>query len=246
MIQIIIMAAGKGTRMGSELPKVLVPLKGRPMLDYLLDSISKTDPELKPIIVVSPENKNLIAEALNNYNVQYVIQEQQLGTGHAVASTKNYIDSRVTDIFVLNGDHPFYQPKTIKDFSQQHKGVVSMITVVLSDFEGWRSVFSHWGRIIRDDNNNVQGIKEFKDSTIEEQAILEVNPNCFCFNKDWFFSNIDKVHDDNKAHEFYLTDMVKIAFGTGHKVKALNIDPKEAIGINSPEELKIAEGLVEV
>jgi bifunctional UDP-N-acetylglucosamine pyrophosphorylase/glucosamine-1-phosphate N-acetyltransferase len=121
-----------------------------------------------------------------------------------------------------------------------------MITVVLPDFDGWHSVFSHWGRIIRDEYHNVQGIKEFKEATPAEQEILEVNPNCFCFNKDWFFSNIEKVHDDNKAHEFYLTDMVKIAFSAGHKVETLNIEAQEAIGINSPEELKIAEDLVSV
>jgi bifunctional UDP-N-acetylglucosamine pyrophosphorylase/glucosamine-1-phosphate N-acetyltransferase len=245
MTQIIIMAAGKGTRMGSELPKVLVPLKGRPMLDYLLDSISKTAPALKPIVIVSPDNQKIIAAALQKYDVQYVVQEQQLGTGHAVACARDYIDARAVNIFVLNGDHPFYKSETIQNFPLKHEGMVSMITLVLPNFADWRSVFYHWGRIIRGKDNNVQGIKEFKDATDEEKEILEVNPNCFCFNKDWFFANIDKVHDDNKAHEFYLTDMVKIAFASGHHVGIWNIEPKEAMGINSPEELQIAESLVD-
>ncbi len=238
------MAAGKGTRMGSNVPKVLVPLKGRPMLDYLLSSITAISPELKTIIVVSPENKKVIADALQKYDVEYAIQEQQLGTGHAVLSAKNCIDPRAKNIFVLNGDHPFYRSETIINFSQQHKGVLSMITLSLPDFSDWRSIFSHWGRIIRDKEGNVLGIKEFKEASEFEKNILEVNPNCFCFDKDWFFANINKVKADNKAHEFYLTDMVKIATDLGHKIKTFSIDPQEAVGINSPEELKIAEELV--
>lgn len=245
MQQIIVMAAGKGTRMKSELPKVLVPLKGRPMLDYLLDSITKTAPALKPIIIVSPENKEMIAAALKDYDVQYAIQEQQLGTGHAVASAKNHIDPRATDIFVLNGDHPFYKVETIRDFPLKHQGILSMITVSLDDFADWRSVFSHWGRVVRDSENNAQKIVEFKDAADVEKEILEVNPNCFCFNKEWLFSHIDSLNNQNKQGEYYITDLVKIAFNEGHKVKTFSIPPQEGMGINSQEELQIAESLLE-
>jgi bifunctional UDP-N-acetylglucosamine pyrophosphorylase/glucosamine-1-phosphate N-acetyltransferase len=245
MQQIIIMAAGKGTRMQSDLPKVLVPLKGRPMLDYLLESISKTTQELKPIIIVSPDNKEMIAAALKNYDVQYVIQEQQLGTGHAVACTKNYIDNRATDVFVLNGDHPFYKVDTIKNFPLKHQGILSMITVALPDFEDWRSVFYHWGRVIRNEENNAQGIIEFKDATDEEKNILEVNPNCFCFNKEWLFSRIDDLNNQNKQGEYYITDLVKIAFNEGHQVSVSSISPQEGMGVNSLEELEIASSLLE-
>lgn len=244
MQQIIIMAAGKGTRMKSNLPKVLVPLNGRPMLNYLLDSISKTEQELRPIIIVSPDNRELIMAALKNYNVQYVVQEQQLGTGHAVASARNAIDSRATDIFVLNGDHPFYKVETIKDFPLKHQGILSMITVALVDFEKWRTVFYHWGRVIRDQENNARGIVEFKDATADEKMILEVNPNCFCFNKEWLFSHIDDLSNKNKQGEYYITDLVKIAFNEGHKAKTFSITPQEGMGINSVEELEIAEGLL--
>ena len=243
MTQIIILAAGRGTRMGSELPKVLVPLNGKPIIHYLMESVMAAKPELKPIVVVSPDNKKIISEALASYQVDYAIQEEQLGTGHAVACARDQIDSRASDIFVLNGDHPFYRLETIKNFPLKHQGVLSMITVILPDFRDWRSVFYHWGRIIRGKDNNIQEIKEFKDATDGEKEILEVNPNCFCFNKDWFFSNIDKVRDDNKAHEFYLTDMVKIAFDQKHLVNTSPIEPQEAIGINSPEELEIAENI---
>ncbi|MCX6798018.1 MAG: NTP transferase domain-containing protein [Candidatus Falkowbacteria bacterium] len=245
MHQIIIMAAGKGTRMKSELPKVLVSLGGRPMLDYILDSISKTDQKLKPIVIVSPDNKEIIAAAAKNYDVQYAIQGQQLGTGHAVACARDYIDSRATDIFVLNGDHPFYKVATIKDFPLKHQGILSMITVVLPDFKDWHSVFYHWGRVIRNQKNNAQGIIEFKDASEEERQILEVNPNCFCFNKDWLFSHIDNLNNQNKQGEYYITDLVKIAFNEDHLVKTFSIPPQEGMGINSLEELQIAEGLLD-
>ncbi|MFA6194917.1 MAG: NTP transferase domain-containing protein [Patescibacteria group bacterium] len=245
MQQIIVMAAGRGTRMKSELPKVLVPLKGRPMLDYLLGSISKTAQALKPIIIVSPDNKEVIAAALKKYDVQYVIQEQQLGTGHAVASARNYIDPRATDIFVLNGDHPFYKVETIRDFPLKHQGILSMITVALDNFEGWRSVFHHWGRVVRDKENNAQRIVEFKDAADHEKEILEVNPNCFCFNKEWLFAHIDTLNNQNNQGEYYITDLVKIAFNEGHKVTTFSISPHEGVGVNSLEELQIAEDLLE-
>jgi bifunctional UDP-N-acetylglucosamine pyrophosphorylase/glucosamine-1-phosphate N-acetyltransferase len=238
------MAAGKGTRMGSELPKVLVPLKGRPMLDYLLDSISKTAPALKPIVIVSPDNKEIIAAALQKYDVLYAIQEKQLGTGHAVASARNYIDPAATEIFVLNGDHPFYKQETIQNFPLKHEGIVSMITVALPDFEDWRSVFYHLGRVARDKENNARSIIEFKDASDEEKKILEININCFCFNREWLFAHIDKLNNQNKQGEYYITDLIKMAFNEGHKIKVSSISPQEGMGINSPEELQIAESLV--
>jgi bifunctional UDP-N-acetylglucosamine pyrophosphorylase/glucosamine-1-phosphate N-acetyltransferase len=244
MTQIIIMAAGKGTRMQAELPKVLVPLNGRPMLEYLLDSIIKTKPELKPIIVVSPDNQATMAEALKDYDVLYAVQEQQLGTGNAVASARSKVDPLATDIFVLNGDHPFYKVETLKDLPLNHKGILSMVTVALDSFENWCSVFYHWGRVIRDKENNALGIIEFKDASEEEKRILEVNPNCFCFNKDWLFANIDNISNQNKQSEYYITDLVKMAFNEGYVVNTFSIPPQEGMGINSKEELAIAEELM--
>lgn len=244
MQQIVIMAAGKGTRMNSESPKVLVPLKGRPMLAYLLDSISKTQPELRPIIVVSPSNQKMIKDALKDYDLQYAVQERPLGTGHAVASAVSHLDPSATVVFVLNGDHPFYKMETIKDFPLKHEGVLSMITVTLPDFEDWHSIFYHWGRVIRDQENSAQGIIEFKDASEEEQKILEVNPNCFCFDKDWLLSHIHNLNNQNKPGEYYITDLVKIAFNEGHKVKTFPIPPQEGIGINSLAELDIASTLI--
>ncbi len=210
-----------------------------------MESVIKAEPEFKPIIIVSPDNKEMIAAALKKYEVSYAIQEKQLGTGHAVASAKDCIDPRAKNIFVLNGDHPFYKVETISNLPLNHQGVLSMITVALPDFEDWRSVFYHLGRVVRDEEGNAKGIIEFKDATDEEKKILEINLNCFCFNKEWLFSHIGNLNNQNKNGEYYITDLIKIAFNEGHKVKVFSIPPQEGMGINSPDELKIAENITE-
>jgi bifunctional UDP-N-acetylglucosamine pyrophosphorylase/glucosamine-1-phosphate N-acetyltransferase len=244
MTQIVILAAGKGTRMNSELPKVLVPLNGKPMISYLMDSVVAAGVDAKPIIVVSPDNKEIISKALEKYNLNYILQEKILGTGHAVACTKNYIEPETDNIIVLYGDHPFLTSESIKKFAALKHDALTIMPAMLPDFEGWHHNFYHWGRIVRGGDGSVEGIIELKDTNDEQKLITEVNPGFMCFNKKWLFENIDKLQDDNKAQEFYLTDMVKIAFQNGYKVGTVGILPREAMGINSLEELKIAEGLL--
>ena len=245
MTQIVILAAGKGTRMGSDLPKVLVPLNGKPMIHYLLESVIAAEPELTPIVVVSPDNKKIISAALSGYQVNYAIQEQQLGTGHAVACARELVDAKAKNILVLYGDHPFLKTSSIKSFLALSPTALTIMPTVLPDFDGWHRNFYGWGRIVRNGAGEVEAIIELKDASEEKKSITEVNPGFMCFNKDWLFSNIDKLKDDNKAHEFYLTDMVKIAFSEQFKVQTMTIEPHEAMGINSPDELKIAESITE-
>ncbi len=244
MTQIVILAAGKGTRMNSELPKVLVPLNGRPMIDYLMESVLASAVDTQPIVIVSPENKEVVSGALSQYQAIYVVQEQQLGTGHAVSCARSVIKPDTKNIVVLYGDHPFLKSSSIEKFAELQQEALTIMPTILPDFEGWHQNFYHWGRIVRDQEDFVKGIVELKDADDNEKLITEVNPGFMCFNKDWLFENIDKLADNNKAHEFYLTDMVKIAFDGGYKVGTLTIEPKEAMGINSLEELKIAEGLL--
>ena len=244
MTQIIILAAGKGTRMGSELPKVLVPLNGKPMIHYLIESVMAAKPELKPIVVVSPDNKEIISQALSAYELEYAIQEQQLGTGHAVACARELVDAKAENILVLYGDHPFLRSESISAFLKLSPEALTIMPTILPDFEGWHHNFYGWGRIVRNQTGEVRAIVELKDANEEEKLITEVNPGFMCFNKNWLFANIDKLRDDNKAHEFYLTDMVKIAFEKDFSVSTITIEPHEAMGINSPEELSIAESLV--
>lgn len=244
MTQVIILAAGKGTRMNSDLPKALVPLGGKPMITYLLDSVFVSGIDDQPIVVVSPDNKEIISEALKGYRVKYAIQDQQLGTGHAVAVTEKIINPEVEQIIVLYCDHPFITAGSLKKFVAIKTKSVMIMPTFLKDYEDWRHNFYHWGRIVRNEFGRVEKIVEFKDATTSEQALTEVNPGFMSFNKSWLFDNVKLLNNDNKQHEYYLTSLPELAFKQGFEVDTLNVDPTEAIGINSQEELTIAEKLL--
>jgi len=162
MNKVIILAAGKGTRMKSELPKVLVKIKGRPMIEFLVDSIINSGVDKKPVIIVSPDNSDIIQKSLRNYDCFYAIQKEQLGTGHAIACAKKVVGKNIDYIISFYGDHPFIKAETIKKLSLSHNGAITMITTAVKDFKGWRKNFYHWGRIIRS-GAQVKEIIEFKD-----------------------------------------------------------------------------------
>jgi bifunctional UDP-N-acetylglucosamine pyrophosphorylase / glucosamine-1-phosphate N-acetyltransferase len=239
MTKVIILAAGKGSRMKSDIPKTLFPINDRPMIEYLIDSIIESGVDTRPLIVVSPGNKKKIQEALGQHNVSFCVQEEPLGTGHAVLSTKNFIEEDIENIIVLYGDHPFITKKSIKKLLNEHKSEVSMMVVKVDDFDDWKKNFYYWGRIVRE-GNKIKKIVEFKDSDDKIKKIKEVNPALFCFNKKWLFDNIDKIKNNNNQQEYYLTDLIKKAFDQNINIGCSFIEAKEAIGVNSPEELSVA------
>ncbi len=243
MPKIVVLAAGKGARMKSELPKVLTPLNGVPMVERLVRSILGSGADKEPIIVVSPENKRLVKSALKKYGCRYAVQDKQLGTGHALARAKDLLmGDTAKNIIVFYGDHPLVRPKTIKKLAEARVTAVSMMTVKLEDFNGWRKNFYHWGRVLRE-GDEIKGIKEFKDANRREREIKEVNPGFYRFDKGWLFRNIEKLKNNNKQKEYYLTDLIKIAVEQDIIIGSMPIDPREAIGVNSKEELKAAEKL---
>jgi len=244
MNQIVILAAGRGTRMNSELPKALVTLKEKPMIHYLLDSVKSSGIDLNPIILVSPENQEAIAKSLINYQVQYAIQTEQLGTGHAVTCVKDLINPETKNIIVLYCDHPFLTAESLKKCSTCEVETVLVLTTKLNDFNDWRHNFYHWGRFVRNINNEIEKIVEFKDATPEEQLITEVNPGFMVFSNSWLWPNIELLSNNNAQHEYYLTSLPQIAYSKGYKIPSLVIEAHEAMGINSLEELKIAETLI--
>jgi UDP-N-acetylglucosamine diphosphorylase/glucosamine-1-phosphate N-acetyltransferase len=243
MTDIIILAAGKGTRMNSDLPKVLVPLQERPMIHYLLDSIAKIDINNKPIIVVSPDNYQQMHEALKGYNVIFAVQDRQLGTGHAVLSAKDESSPQAEKTLVLYGDHPFLNSQSIDNFENKDVEALNLMSVKVDDFSNWKKAFYHWGRLIRDENDKLEKIVEFKDASESEKEITEVNPAMFIFNSSWLWKNISNLDNNNKQEEYYLTDLVSLAFKQGVDIKTTQINAQEAMGINSVEDLEIAKKL---
>lgn len=242
MNKVVILAAGKGKRMKNDLPKVLAPLKGRPMIEYLIKSVKWSGVDARPIIVVSSVNKNLISRALKNFNCRYAMQKEQLGTGHALASARR-LTAGAKKIIVLYGDHPFLKKETINKMAVSGKAVLTMATVKVKDFKSWRKTFYSWGRIIRR-AGEITEIVEFKDASDKEKKMKELNPALYSFDAEWLWKNLKKLKNKNVQKEYYLTDLVKFAFEEGRKVDSFEISSSEAIGINSKEELELAEKLL--
>ena len=241
--QIIILAAGKGKRMGNELPKVLVPLRGKPMIKHLLDRIK--DLEFgKPYIVVGHGKETVIKELGSNY--EYVEQKEQLGTGHAVNTVKDKVKNVANSIVVLYGDQPFTTSDTINKLIEKQVGMnkkIVMATVELEDFQDWRSNFLEFSRVKRDKNRKILKTVEYKDATEEEKKVKEVNPCYFCFDAQFLWQELEKLNNQNSQKEYYLNDVLKSAVEEGIEIETIKIDPKEALGANSKEELEILERL---
>jgi bifunctional UDP-N-acetylglucosamine pyrophosphorylase/glucosamine-1-phosphate N-acetyltransferase len=173
-LRIVVLAAGKGTRMKSELPKVLVQLHGKHMIRHLLDSIGEASLDAHPIVVVGYEKELVMKELGDGY--EYVVQSEQLGTGHAVMSTEQAC-ANTENIIVISGDQPFLKSETIKNLWEKHKNsdaVLTITTTVLSDFEDWRQAFMGYGRIIRKGNIIID--KEVRDCTEEDKHSKRIPP----------------------------------------------------------------------
>ncbi len=244
MTQVIILAAGKGKRMGATTPKVLCEVGGKPMVGRLVDSILQSGVTSRPFVVIG-YGTEIIKKHLGT-KCNYVLQTEQLGTAHAVSCAKDYL-AGVDDILVLYGDHPFLTPKTISELAAAHKqseATLTMMTVQLPNFGGWYKIFEDWGRIVRDLHGAVRAIVEKKDAGVEELKITEVNPSFFCFNANWLWDNLPKLNCDNAQGEFYLTDLVHLAISQSKKVHAFPVvNPAEAVGVNTQVQLELAKTL---
>ena len=242
--QIVILAAGKGTRMGnSKVPKVLVMLKNRPLIFYLLQELDKITQLVKSVVVIGYMYRQ-VREILGD-DYSYAIQDKQLGTAHALLAAKYKITGE--NILVLYGDHPLIKAESLKELMRLHhrtQANISMFTATVPNFEGAYKPLAQFGRVVRNSEGAIEKIIEFKDATEEEKQIKEINPGIYMFNSQWLWQNAPKIKNDNAQAEYYLTDIVEVAIAHGETVQALPIDPKEVIGVNSPEDLKLAEQLI--
>jgi bifunctional UDP-N-acetylglucosamine pyrophosphorylase/glucosamine-1-phosphate N-acetyltransferase len=242
--EVIVLAAGHGKRMESTLPKVLVPLKGTPLVMHVLKAINRAKICKKPIVVVGQQRK-LVMHALGK-KFTYAIQKEQKGTGNAVLSAKKTVNKNAKRIVVLYGDHPFITANTIKKLAKKSAATgakIIMATVHLKNFSGPLSVFyQSFSRIIRNQKGEIVKDVQFKDATKKEKEVTEVNPCYFCFETNWLWKNLKKLKTNNVQHEYYLTDLVKIAMQEKEKIDSIEINLHEALGANSKNELEILEG----
>lgn len=229
----IILAAGKGTRMKSERPKVLHSVGGMPMVEHLVHKLEKT--KIDEIIVVVGYKGEWIKEHLGA-RVSYAEQTEQLGTAHAVSQTASLLKDKQGTTLVLTGDTPLIEQETLENLLnvQQETGCAGVVlTAIQEDPTGY-------GRILRDGEGQLTGIVEEKDATPEQKKIKEVNTGIFCFDNPNLFQALPCIQNNNAQREFYLTDIIEAMNGKGFESVILN-DPWEVMGINSPEQLAEAE-----
>ena len=243
-LQVLVLAAGQGKRMNvGDLPKVLVQLKGKSILRYLIEAIKKSGVDNKPTVVIGKGTKK-IKEEFNN-EVNYVLQDVQLGTGHAVMKSMDALD-QASDVMVLYGDHPLVSPELIKRLADTHLSsgaVLTMTTLTVPNYNDWRSEFKSFGKIVRNSEGEVIKITEVKDATPEELEINELNVGYYCFKADWLWGNITKLSKNNAQGELYLTDLVGMA--DKDRIKTISVENlQEALGVNTSEQLETIEKLL--
>lgn len=233
----VVLAAGMGTRMKSDLPKVLVPVLGRPMIHFVLDALA-TAGIGKSIVVVGYKAEDVRAELAGRPGIEFALQAERLGTGHAVKMAKPLFAGQRGAVVVLAGDSPMVQS--------------SSLSKLLTEFERDRPACllgtlhkanpAGLGRIVRDTAGNFAGIVEERDATEEQRKITEVNMSTYVFQGPDLCQALDKLKNDNRQREFYLTDCPGILKAEGKLVQALPVlQPCESLSINTAEELAQVE-----
>jgi len=235
----VILAAGKGTRMKSDVAKVLHPLCGRPMVWYVAALAREVGAE-KTVAVVGHQ-ASMVMEAMAGEGLIYALQEEQMGSAHAVLQAAGALNGFEGDVLILCGDVPLLLPATIEDLLASHRahgGVITVMTALLDDP-------GSYGRVVTNEAGEVLKIVEARDAAPEETKIREINTGIYCARNEFLFDAVRRIDNDNSQGEYYFTDIFEIARGQQHRTGSFTIpDPSEAMGINTPDDLRIAEGIM--
>lgn len=229
-LKTLILAAGKGTRMKSDMPKVIHKVNGIPMITKIIDTLSGLNPEEN--ILILGHKKEEVLKVVGE-NCDYVLQTEQLGTGHAVIQAKEKLEGYDGDVMILYGDTPLLRESTLKSLYDYHKESGAVTTILTSIYE---NPFGY-GRIVKEDGL-VKAIVEEKEASEEIKKIKEVNAGVYCFNSKELFKALDKIDNNNEKGEYYLTDVIGIQVSENKKVQSFILEDKmEILGVNSKVEL---------
>lgn len=238
-LKAVILAAGKGTRMNSELPKVVHKCMEQPMVHYVIKA-AKDAGALDVCVIVGYKAKE-VRTAICDI-VEYAEQKEQLGTGHAVKCAKEFIGTE-GDTIVLCGDTPLITGETLTALVETHRRQANGVTVLSAILDNP----SGYGRIIREPNGSFQKIVEHKDASEEELNVHEVNSGMYIFNSEALSASLDLLSNNNVAGEYYLTDTISLIKKIGLKVSAMPVSGdtvNEILGVNTVEQLKTAEDIM--
>ncbi|MFQ5455794.1 MAG: bifunctional UDP-N-acetylglucosamine diphosphorylase/glucosamine-1-phosphate N-acetyltransferase GlmU [Nitrospirota bacterium] len=232
----IILAAGMGKRMKSKMAKVIHPVAGRPMLLHVVDMVKQLNPE--KIIVVVGHQRERVEEILNETGTDIVLQEKQLGTGHAVLQTEKCFSQTPATVLILNGDTPLLTEDIVKKLMELHfesNADITLLTAKIDNPNGY-------GRVIRDKESGITRIIEDRDLKEEERGIDEINVGIYVVETDFLFNALKGLRNDNSQNEYYLPDIIDAALKMGHKANALRVDtPEIVLGINNRIDLAFAD-----
>ena len=234
-LKIVILAAGQGTRMKSKIPKVLHKVLDKPMLDHVMEA-AQVVTNNKPIVVIG-HMSDMVREHLGD-KAEIALQEEQLGTGHAVMMAEHYIDDE-DEVLILCGDTPLIKGETLKEMTKiKSEGYAAVVMSAVEDDP------TGYGRIIRDESNDFMRIREQKDASEEEKAIKEINAGMYIINGKLLKENLSKLSVNNAQREYYLTDVLEHIKNAGHRIGVYQADKMEIMGVNSRLQLSEAERIM--
>jgi bifunctional UDP-N-acetylglucosamine pyrophosphorylase/glucosamine-1-phosphate N-acetyltransferase len=237
----VILAAGKGERMNSDLPKVVHDVAGRPIVWWVVHAVHRAGAER--IILVIGHGANLVRAifAGDNVEVEFVVQDQQFGTGHAALCAEPVLPDFDGDVLVLAGDGPLIRPKTIDAMRTRHvetSAAATLATSIIDDPTGY-------GRVVRDADGRFQAIVEHKNATDEQRAIREVYPSYACFRAEVLFDCLRRLSPNELTGEYYVTDVPAMLRDDGERVEVVDaVPPEDVLSINTPEQLAEVDGIL--
>ncbi len=239
-LAVIILAAGKGTRMENSLAKVLIPIAGKPTLKFVLDTAERLNPTRTVVVVGHQADR--VQKIFSNRDLEFVLQKEQLGTGHAARQAEQTLANFEGQILVLCGDMPLIKPETLESLLRRHREMEEAKCTVLT-LKG--KINNDFGRIIRDVDGSFLRIVEYREASAEEKNVDEFNSGVYCFDKRLFFKALYCIADNNTQKEYFLTDTLEYLVKNRYLVASLETeDADEIIGINTPHDLKRVEQLL--
>ena len=229
----LVLAAGKGTRMKSDKSKLVHKIYGKELVKRVVETAKKSG--VDDVVAIVGYKKEQVQEALKD-SVNYVVQEEMLGTGHAVMQAEEYLKDKTGKVLVLNGDVPIIRKETLKELiekSTKNKEYATMLTAIYNNPTGY-------GRIVRDEGGNVKEIVEEKDATDDQKKIQEINAGVYCFDIQELLKALKEIRPNNSQKEYYITDIIKIMNERGLKTGAVIVkDNTEILGVNDKMQLEL-------